>query len=215
MPRSRPARLAFAAAGMLASLQLAGCAGRAGDPLARYEAPASAAQLGEFAAARPNNGLAQVAYGKALAREGRVDEALRILTSPAALSSRDPGMFAVLGSLYDQRGDFTSARQAYQQGLALERDNAALLNNYAMSYILEGNPAQAEAILRQAIASRAGRDPRLRQNLALAVGLQGRFAEARQIASADLPPADVETNLAYLQRMLQTQDIWRQLRSAG
>lgn len=99
--------------------------------------------------------------------------------------------------------------------MALERDNAALLNNYAMSYILEGNPAQAEAILRQAIASRAGRDPRLRQNFALAVGLQGRFAEARQIASADLPPADVETNLAYLQRMLQTQDIWRQLRSAG
>jgi Flp pilus assembly protein TadD len=42
----------------------------------------------------------------------------------------------------------------------------------------------------------------VRQNLALAVGLQGRFEEARDIASRDLPPDTVEANLTYLRSML-------------
>lgn len=215
MQRPRPIRLAIAAAGILAALPLSGCAGRAGDLLARNAAPASAAELGQMVSARPHDGAKQVAFGKALAREGRVEEAIGVLSAPAAVATRDPSLYATLGSLHDQRGDFGAARRAYTQGLALDPDNAALLNNYAMSFIVEGNPAQAEAILRQAVASRAGRDVRLRQNLALAVALQGRFAEARQIASADLPPADVETNIAYLEKMLKTQDTWRQLRNAG
>ena len=35
--------------------------------------------------------------------------------------------------------------------------------------------------------ARAGADPRVRANLALAVGLQGRLAEAENIVKADLP----------------------------
>ena len=37
---------------------------------------------------------------------------------------------------------------------------------------------------------------RVRQNLALVVGLQGRFDEARKIASEDLPPDQVDANLS-------------------
>jgi Flp pilus assembly protein TadD len=51
----------------------------------------------------------------------------------------------------------------------------------------------------------------VRQNLALVVGLQGRFDEARQIASADLPPDQVEANMAYLQKMLAQPNTWQQL----
>jgi hypothetical protein len=40
----------------------------------------------------------------------------------------------------------------------------------------------------------------VRQNLALAVGLQGRFAEAESIARADLPPDEAAANVAYLSR---------------
>jgi hypothetical protein len=35
--------------------------------------------------------------------------------------------------------------------------------------------------------------------------LQGRFDEAREVASKDLPQADVEANLAYLEKMLAQQ----------
>ncbi len=46
----------------------------------------------------------------------------------------------------------------------------------------------------------------MRQNLALAVGLQGRFAEAESIARADLPPDEAAANVAYLKQMLAKKD---------
>ena len=42
----------------------------------------------------------------------------------------------------------------------------------------------------------------MRQNLALVVGLQGRFAEAEKIARADLSPEEAAANVAYLRQML-------------
>jgi hypothetical protein len=45
-------------------------------------------------------------------------------------------------------------------------------------------------------------DKRVRQNLALVLGVQGKFNEARKIASTDLPEADARANMAYLKSML-------------
>ncbi len=42
----------------------------------------------------------------------------------------------------------------------------------------------------------------MRANLALAVGLQGRIAEAEKIAKADLPAAEAAANVAQLRRLL-------------
>jgi Flp pilus assembly protein TadD len=49
----------------------------------------------------------------------------------------------------------------------------------------------------------------VRQNLALVVGLQGRFAEAENIAQADLPSDQAAANVAYLREMLAQQNGWR------
>jgi Flp pilus assembly protein TadD len=85
-----------------------------------------------------------------------------------------------------------------------------------MSYALEGKLPEAEKILRLAVSnSNAEKLPRIRQNLALVVGLQGRFDEARTIASQDLPPDQVEANLAYLQQMLAQPNTWAQLQAKG
>jgi len=43
------------------------------------------------------------------------------------------------------------------------------------------------------------------------VGLQGRFEEASAIASKDLPPQQVEANMAYLKTMLSQPNTWQQL----
>jgi Flp pilus assembly protein TadD len=45
-------------------------------------------------------------------------------------------------------------------------------------------------------------DSRIRQNLALVVGLQGRFDEAEGIVKADLPVDEAAANVAYLKQML-------------
>ena len=87
-----------------------------------------------------------------------------------------------------------------------------MLNNLGMSHALEGDLTQAEATLRQAsLLPKAKTEPRIRQNLALVVGLQGRFDEARKVASEDLPPAEVEANMAYLKKMLSQPNTWQQL----
>jgi Flp pilus assembly protein TadD len=66
---------------------------------------------------------------------------------------------------------------------------------------LSKNLREAETTLRRA-AARPPVDPRVRQNLALVVGLQGRFAEAETIARAELPPEEAAANVRYLRQML-------------
>jgi Flp pilus assembly protein TadD len=52
----------------------------------------------------------------------------------------------------------------------------------------------------------------VRQNLALVVGLQGRFDEAEKIAAQELSPEQAQANIAYLRQMLAQQNAWSQLK---
>ncbi|MBP0656484.1 hypothetical protein J8J20_21670, partial [Mycobacterium tuberculosis] len=85
--------------------------------------------------------------------------------------------------------------------------------NLALSYLLTNAPAKAETLLRQAAANPKA-DGRIRQNLALALGLQGKFAEAEKIARADLPAAEADANMAYLKEMLVQANSWQAIRRA-
>jgi Flp pilus assembly protein TadD len=120
---------------------------------------------------------------------------------------------SALGSALDQQGKFAEARQQYAIALKSGANKLTVLNNIGMSHMLEGDLAAAEATLRQASELPGGDvEPRVRQNLALAVGLQGRFEEARDIASRDLPPDTVDANIAYLRTMLSQPDTWQKLK---
>jgi Flp pilus assembly protein TadD len=135
-----------------------------------------------------------------------------VLEAVVASGEGDWRTFSALGSAYDQQGQYAKARESYQKALAMEPNQISVLNNLGMSYALEGNLKQAETTMRSAMALPAGeKNPRIRQNLALVVGLQGRFEESRKIASEDLPPDQVEANMAYLQKMLSQPNTWQQL----
>jgi Flp pilus assembly protein TadD len=151
-------------------------------------------------------------YGRELLQAGRADQAEAVFAKAIASGSSDWKVYSAMGSALDQQAKYAEARDHYQRALKLAPGNAAVLNNLGMSYALEGDLTQAEKTLREASDLPAGKsEPRLRQNLALVVGLQGRFDEARQIASADLPPDEVEANMAYLQKMLSQPNTWQQL----
>ena len=163
----------------------------------------------------PNNTKLQVLYGKKLIKAGQSAEAVKILKQAEARGERDWRMYSALGSALDQTARHAEARQYYQKALQLNPNEVKIQNNLAMSYTLEGKFSNAEAILRKANSTPQGRAlPRIRQNLALVVGLQGRFNEARQIASRDLPPAQVEANMAYLKKMLGQGDPWSKLKKS-
>ncbi|HYD73279.1 MAG TPA: tetratricopeptide repeat protein, partial [Candidatus Binatia bacterium] len=118
---------------------------------------------------------------------------------------------SALGAALDQLGRFAEARRAYQEALALAPTNAAILTNLGVSHIMAGEPADAERYLRQA-ADQRGAPPEARQNLAIALALQGRFDEAEQIERVDLPPAQAAENMRYLRSLLSDPRRWDAVR---
>ena len=161
---------------------------------------------------RPRDVTLRAHYGRRLLAAGRAVQAEKAFRAVIALGRADWKAYNALGAALAAQGRYAAARAVYQQALKASPNNPKVLNNIAMSHILEGNPQQGERILRAAMKlPGGGNDPRLRQNLALALGLQGRFREARYIASQDLSPAEVEANMAYLKRMLGGSDVWKKL----
>jgi Flp pilus assembly protein TadD len=76
--------------------------------------------------------------------------------------------------------------------------------------VLAGDLKTAEQYMRQA-AGLPGADSSVRQNLALVVGLQGRFAEAEAIARQELSQQQADANVQYLRSMLAQQNAWNLL----
>lgn len=164
----------------------------------------------------PQNAKLAGLYGRRLVAAGRGEEAIPVLERAAAADSSDWRIHSALGSAYDQKGLYQKSRPHYEKALAADPKNLTVMNNLGMSYALEGNLKQAEATLRQADSlPRSKSEPRIRQNLALVVGLQGRFDEASSLAREDLPPEQVEANMAYLQKMLSQPNTWQQISEGG
>lgn len=169
-----------------------------------------------LASQAPSDMQIKSTYGKALLETGRSGEAIAVLEEVATSGKGDWKAHSALGSAYDQDAQHAKARQQYEKALALQPGELSVLNNIGMSHAVEGDLPAAEKVLRDAMARPgSAKLPRIRQNLALVVGLQGRFDESRDIASADLPPDQVEANLAYLQKMLSQSNTWKQLAGDG
>ena len=81
------------------------------------------------------------------------------------------------GAVLDQMGRHAEAQRYYRTALKIVPDEPSVLSNLGLSYALSKDLPDAETTLRRAAAQNPV-DPRVRQNLALVVGLQGRFAEA-------------------------------------
>jgi len=71
--------------------------------------------------------------------------------------------------------------------------------------LFEG-PAQSGGDLAPRLWPRHGASPRVRQNLALVVGLQGRLAKLKPSLKADQPAGEAEANVAFLKQLLSRKD---------
>lgn len=164
----------------------------------------------------PADAKAAALYGRKLVAAGRSQEAIPVLEAAEQKGETDWRVLSALGTAYDQQGLYDKAREQYRRALAADPQNLSVMNNLAMSFALQGDLKQAEAELRAANAlPRSAGEPRIRQNLALVVGLQGRFDEATQIAQQDLPPEQVQQNMAYLKKMLSQPNTWQQISPGG
>ena len=163
--------------------------------------------------ASPNDAVAALQYGKALlagygralADNGNFQQAFDVLSRAHTPDDPDWRILSAQGTALDQLGRFDEARQYYASALKIAPEEPSVLSNLGLSYVLSKDLPKAEETLRRA-NSRAGADPRVRQNLAFVVGLQGRLAEAETIVKADLPAEEAAANAAYLRKLLSRKE---------
>jgi Flp pilus assembly protein TadD len=175
---------------------------RYAQALRATERRAQAAAVLETAALHnPNHKPLLGAYGRALADVGSFKQALEVLERAHSPDQPDWRILSVQGAVLDQMGRHEEAQRYYASALRIVPDEPSVLSNLGLSYMLSKDLKRAEETLRRAAAG-GGADKRVRQNLALVVGLQGRFQEAETIVKADLPPSEAAANVAYLRQML-------------
>lgn len=155
-----------------------------------------------------------VAYAKALTALGRFEQALNVVDATIVPQQPDWNALSVKGAILDQMGRNGEARALYNQALLIAPQEASLEANLGLSYAMTNELTTAEAHLRKAVQMR-GANSRIRQNLALVVGLQGRFDEARALYGAELPPDQVEANMAYIRALLTQQNRWKAIKETN
>lgn len=168
------------------------------------------AVMQKVAIMNPTDQQVLAAYGKAQAAAGQLEQALSTIGRAQTPDRPDWKLKSAEGAILDQLGRPDEARARYREALSLAPNESSILSNIGISYMLSKDLPSAEKYLHQA-AQQPGADSRVRQNLALVVGLQGRFDEAEQIASRELSPDQAKANIQYLRSMLSQQNAWKAL----
>jgi Flp pilus assembly protein TadD len=153
----------------------------------------------------PDNKALLAGYGRALADNGNFQQAFDVLSRAHTPDDPDWRILSAQGAALDQLGRYEEARQYYASALKIAPEEPSVLSNLGLSYVLTKDLPKAEETLRRAYG-RADADLRVRLNLALVVGLQGRVAEAEGIVKADRPAEEAEANVAYLRRLLSRKE---------
>jgi Flp pilus assembly protein TadD len=117
----------------------------------------------------------------------------------------DPGrpdwrVVSARGAVLAKEGNYEEAIPFFEKALALSPEQPSVLSNLALAQAMNGQPAKAESLLRQAAAT-DGNSPRIRQNLALVLGLQGKYDEAKLVAVRDMPMTNAAENADFLQQV--------------
>jgi Flp pilus assembly protein TadD len=159
------------------------------------------AVLEQAAIRNPENMQLLGEYGRALAAAGNLQQALDVLGRAHTPDNPDWRILNAQGAVLDQLGRHADAQKHYTSALKLMPDEPSVLSNLGLSYLLTKDLKRAEVTLRRALAQ-PGADPKVRQNLALVVGLRGKFADAEQIARQGLSADEAAANVDYLRQVL-------------
>ena len=183
---------------------------RALRALSRYSE--AAAVMRAAAVKAPEDFEVLGAYGKALADSGQFAQAKEVLARAYLPERPDWTIMSVQGSVADRLGDHEGAQKFYHDALKIAPGEPSILSNLGLSYALTKQLPEAEAALREACASPRA-DARARQNLALVLALEAKFAEAEQISRQDMSAQAATANVAAIRQMIAQNDSWRDLQT--
>jgi Flp pilus assembly protein TadD len=163
--------------------------------LGRYEEAASAAQAALVV--EPNNMDALLEVARAQLERGQGFYAIEALTRAMQLAPKDWRPVSLMAIAYEQTQRDTEALASHRAALTLAPNEPGALTNLAMYQAGHGDLVGAETLLRRAAALPTA-SAQVRQNLAMVLGLAGRFDEAESLVRRDLPPDQANSNLALL-----------------
>jgi len=119
----------------------------------------------------------------------------------AALQRQSPNTPAYahrMGVVCIQLEDFTTAGKYFEHARKLDPQNPALLADMGYSAYLQKDYESAEALLRESVHLSPG-DARATNNLAMALGYQGRYDESLETFQKFNPQTQALLNLAFVQ----------------
>lgn len=162
----------------------------------------------------PDNPELLLTLGKVFASDGNVLGSAKAFERATLAAPYRADTWASLGTAMDKMERHGDAQTAYERALQIEPNRTSTLANYGLSLALSGNLAAAEEKLRLA-AAQPDADMRVTENLALILGLQGRYDEMAEISGQHAPEGIVEQNARLLQQMIQPARSWESLSEAG
>ncbi|HEY8193644.1 MAG TPA: tetratricopeptide repeat protein [Hyphomicrobium sp.] len=149
-----------------------------------------------------NNPELEGEYGRLALDLNQVNVANQLLAAADDPTRPDWRVISARGTVMAKQGKYSDAIPFYERALTLAPKNPGVMNNLAMAHAMMGDPKKAEEILRQAIAT-PDATPKMRENLALVLGLQGRYDESRSVASSVLNADVASANTSYLKQMVK------------
>jgi Flp pilus assembly protein TadD len=168
--------------------------------LGQYTQAADAAQ--RVLVIAPDNIDALMENARAYVAEGQGFYAIAPAEHVRKLAPKDWRPVSLLGVAYAQVRRDDDAMAAWRDALVLSPDNPSVLSNMAMELVARGDAAQAETLLRRAVAQPSA-SLQVRQDLTLVLGVEGKLAEAEHRLRIDLPPDEADADLAYLKAVSQ------------
>ncbi len=156
--------------------------------------------LQQAAMYNPDSRVIASEQGRLAVDLGQLDFAEKLIARAENPSNPEWRLISAKGTIAAKRGDNKTAVARFEEAAKLAPQEPSVLNNLALAYALDGQAAKAEGLLRR--ASTAGGDQeQVRQNLALVLGVQGKFDEAKQVSASDMSAETAAQNDQYLRKM--------------
>jgi len=141
-------------------------------------------------------------YGRLALELDQIRVAQKLLEAADDPSKPDWRIISARGTALAKQGKFAEAVPFFERALTLKHNHPSLLNNLAMAHAMNGRADKAETLLRQATQNGTP-SPKVHQNLALVLGLQGKYDESKQVGVRTLPATKAAENAALLKKLVR------------
>ncbi|MFA5949009.1 MAG: tetratricopeptide repeat protein [Hyphomicrobium sp.] len=141
-------------------------------------------------------------YGRLALELDQVSVAKKLLEVADDPANPDWRVVMARGTALAKEGHYKEATGYFERAQSLQPDHPSVLSNLALAYTMSGEPQKGETLLRRAAAG-SDVNAKVRQNLAIVLGLQGKYDEATHVGSMDIPAESARENADILRKIVK------------